>query len=200
MDTVPPTAARTKKKRKKATAPVAPAATSDNALTATPPPSTAPATKKGKLPGKKKSAKPIDLWTLRMWVLTTNLKKHCFVVIAHKQKWVASNAGTITGNVSNKPLSNCQWYQKGPFGKRSAPGIPEYMNLLPLEAFLHMMLRAQLALMLELANARLAAKEKQEMTRQKLLRWIGVCMLIASINFCGDRRKLWEGGGAPPLL
>ena len=25
---------------------------------------------------------------------------------------------------------------------------------------------------------------------------IGVCMLIASINFCGKRHKLWEGGGA----
>ncbi len=34
------------------------------------------------------------------------------------------------------------------------------------------------------------------MTRQELLRWIGVYMLIASINFHGDRCKLWEGGGA----
>jgi hypothetical protein len=66
----------------------------------------------------------------------------------------------------------------------------------PLEAFLHMMLPAQLVLMLELTNARLAAKEKWEMTHQELLRWISVCMLIASINFCGDHRKLWEGGSA----
>ena len=34
------------------------------------------------------------------------------------------------------------------------------------------------------------------MIRQELLQWIGVCMLIASINFRGNRRKLWEGGGA----
>jgi hypothetical protein len=34
------------------------------------------------------------------------------------------------------------------------------------------------------------------MTHQELLQWISVCMLIASINFRGDRHKLWEGGGA----
>jgi hypothetical protein len=33
------------------------------------------------------------------------------------------------------------------------------------------------------------------MTRQELLRWIGVCVLIAGINFRGRRRNLWEGGG-----
>jgi hypothetical protein len=59
-----------------------------------------------------------------------------------------------------------------------------------------MMPPVQLALVLELNNARLATKEKREMTRQELLRWIGVCMLITSINFHGDRHKLWEGGGA----
>ena len=34
------------------------------------------------------------------------------------------------------------------------------------------------------------------MIRQELLQWIGVCMLIASINFRGNCCKLWEGGGA----
>jgi hypothetical protein len=33
------------------------------------------------------------------------------------------------------------------------------------------------------------------MTRQELLRWIGVCVLIAGINFCGRRQYLWESGG-----
>ncbi len=47
-----------------------------------------------------------------------------------------------------------------------------------------------------MTNERLAAKAKKELTRQELLQWIGVCMLIASINFCCNRRKLWEGGGA----
>jgi hypothetical protein len=60
----------------------------------------------------------------------------------------------------------------------------------------HMMPLVQLALMLGLTNARLATKEKQEMTRKELLRWIGMCTLITSINFCGARCKLWEGGGA----
>ena len=59
-----------------------------------------------------------------------------------------------------------------------------------------MMLPAQLTLMLELTNERLFEKKRQEMTRQELLRWIGVCVLIASINFRGRGRNLWEGGGA----
>jgi hypothetical protein len=65
----------------------------------------------------------------------------------------------------------------------------------PLQAFLHMMPPAQLTLMLELTNERLVEKKRQQMTRQELLRWIGVCVLIAGINFCGRRRNLWEGGG-----
>ena len=59
-----------------------------------------------------------------------------------------------------------------------------------------MMPPEQLDLVLELTIERLAAKKKKELTRQELLRWIGVCMLIASINFHGKRRELWEGGGA----
>ena len=46
-----------------------------------------------------------------------------------------------------------------------------------------MMLPVQLALMLELTNGRLATKEMWEMTHQELLWWVGVCMLITSINF-----------------
>ena len=66
----------------------------------------------------------------------------------------------------------------------------------PLAAFFHMIPSEQLDLMFELTNERLAAKAKKELTRQELLQWIGVCMLIASINFCCNHRKLWEGGGA----
>jgi len=66
----------------------------------------------------------------------------------------------------------------------------------PLAAFVHMMPPEQLDLMLELTNERLAAKVKKELTRQELLQWIGVCVLIASINFRGNCCKLWEGGGA----
>ena len=59
----------------------------------------------------------------------------------------------------------------------------------PLAAFVHMMPPEQLDLVLELTIERLAAKKKKELTRQELLRWIGVCMLIASINFRGKCRK-----------
>jgi hypothetical protein len=54
-----------------------------------------------------------------------------------------------------------QWSHKGLFGERITPGNPEYDNMLPLQAFLHMMPPAQLVLMLELTKAKLAAKEKQ---------------------------------------
>ena len=32
-----------------------------------------------------------------------------------------------------------QWYQKGPFGKRIATGNPDFADMLPLAAFVHMM-------------------------------------------------------------
>ncbi len=188
MDASPHAIGKMKKKRKKVRTP-------DDALTAKPPP-TAPAAKKSKTTKKKKTAEPVDLLAMPMWVLTINTKKHHVVAIAHEQKMVASNVATITGDVANEPTLNYQWSHKGPFGKRIVPGNPEYGNMLPLQAFLHMMPPAQLALLLELTNVRLATKDKRKMTCQELLQWIGACVLNASINFWGDRHKLWEGGGA----
>ena len=174
----------------------APAAATDDTSTAMPMPSTAPTTKKGKTTGKKKSAKPINLRASPMWALMTNLAKHCVRAIAHEKKWVAGNAETITGNVADEPTSGRQWYQKGLSGERIALGNPDFADMSPLAAFVHMMPPEQLDLMLELTSKRLAAKAKKELTRQELLRWIGVCMLIASISFRSNRRKLWEGVGA----
>jgi hypothetical protein len=88
-------------------------AASDNALTATPTPSTAPTTKKGKTTGKKKAAKPIDLCMMPMWAKTTNGASHCVMAITNGQKWVVGNTVTINGDVADEPLSGCQWYQKG---------------------------------------------------------------------------------------
>ena len=167
----------------------------DNTLTTALPPPTTPATKKSKTTKKKKASKPVDLSVMPMWVSMNDMKKHCIVAITHEQKWVAGDAATITGDIANEPTSNHQWSHKGPFGKRIAPGNPAYNNMLSLQAYLHMMPLGQLTHILELTNVRLAPKEKQKMTHQKLLRWIGVCVLIASINFCGKCRKLWEGGG-----
>jgi len=188
IDAAPHAAARTKKRRKKTTPVAAPEAATDNASTATSMSSTAPIAKKGKMTGKnKKSSEPIDLRTSPMWVSTTDLSMHSVVAIAHEQKWVAGTAETITGNVTDKPTSDRQWYQKGPSSKRIAPGNPNFADMLPLAAFVHMMPPEQLDLVLELTIERLAAKKKNKLTRQELLRWIGVFMLIASINFrCRD--------------
>jgi hypothetical protein len=125
IDAAPHAATRTKKKRKKTTPVAAPAAITDNALTAMSTPSTAPTSKKGKTTGKNtKSAKPIDLRTSPMWVSTTDLSMHRVVAIAHEQKWVAGNAEMITGSVTDEPTSDRQWYQKGPSDERIAPGTP----------------------------------------------------------------------------
>jgi hypothetical protein len=156
MDAMPPAAARTKMKRKKAAAPAAPEAASDNASTVMPMPSTAPSTRMGKTTGKKKSAKPVNLCATPMWAKTTNGASHCIVAIAHGQKWVVGNATPINGDIANKPLSGCQWYQKGPSGKRIAPGNPDFADMLAINAFLHVMPPEQLVLVLEFTNKRLA--------------------------------------------
>ena len=96
---------------------------------------------------------------------------------------------TITGIVADEHTSIHQWCHKDPFGTRIAPGNPEYSIMSPLKAFLHMMPLAQLTLMLELTNERLVEKEKQEMTRQELLWWIGMCVLIASIKMTSMNKE-----------
>ena len=74
IDAAPHATARTKKRRKKTTHVAAPAAATNDALTATSMPSPAPTAKTGKTTGKnKKSSEPIDLWTSPMWVSTTDL-------------------------------------------------------------------------------------------------------------------------------
>jgi hypothetical protein len=119
---VPSAIARTKKKRKKAAALAVPAAASNNTSAATPMPSTTAATKKGKKTGKKKSAKPVNLRATPMWAKSTDGTSHCVVAIPHGQKWVVGNAATMNGDIADKPLSDRQCYQKGPSGKRIAPG------------------------------------------------------------------------------
>ncbi len=107
MDAMPPAAARTKMKRKKAAAPAAPEAASDSASTVMPMPSAAPSTRMGKTTGKKKATKPVNLCATPMWANATNGACHCIVAIAHGQKWVVGNATPINGNIANKPLSGC---------------------------------------------------------------------------------------------
>jgi hypothetical protein len=85
--------------------------------------------KEGKMTIKKKAAKPIDLHAIPMWTKMTNGASHCIVAIAHGQKWVGINAMTINGNIANEPLSGCQWYQKGPSGKRIVPGNPDFAHM-----------------------------------------------------------------------
>jgi hypothetical protein len=54
------------------------------------------------------------------------------MAIAHKQKWVAGVALAITGDVAKEHASTNQWCHKDLFGKRIAPGDPQYANMLPL--------------------------------------------------------------------
>ncbi len=78
----------------------------------------APAGKKSKATKKKKAAKPVNLRALPMWVLTTDLKKHRNVAIAHEKKWVIGNADTITGDIANEPSSK-HHHKKGRLARGS---------------------------------------------------------------------------------
>jgi hypothetical protein len=188
-----------KRKKKKNAAPTAtPAAATDDTSAATPMPSTALATKKSKTTNKKKATNPIDLIETPMYVITNDDKKRRVVAISLGRKWVIGNSEMITGNVANEPSANHWWYQKGPNGNKIAPGNRAFEDITPLKAFLHMMPPEQLTLMLELTNERLMEKGKQELTRQELLQWLGVCILIGSINFCGTAASSGSAAVLPP--
>jgi hypothetical protein len=60
----------------------------------------------------------------------TNGASHCVVAIAHGQKWAVGNAAIIKEYSANKPLSGCQWYQKGPFGVRIARELHQAIRTL----------------------------------------------------------------------
>ena len=134
------------------------------------------------------SEEPIDLAEHPFYVDVQdndfNVLCHRVVTISHKSKWFIGNNQTITGDVSREPTSEHQWSHKGPSGERISPDNPHHKDMLPLYTFLHMMPPKQLQLMLQLANERLAANNEQELTMQELLRWIGVCVLISTTNFC----------------
>ncbi len=93
-------------------------------------PSTAPAMKKGKMTGKKKAAKPVNLCAMPMWAKMTNNPSHCVMAIAHRQKWVVGNTTTINGDIANGPLSSCKWYQKGPSSKTIVLGNLDFADML----------------------------------------------------------------------
>jgi hypothetical protein len=65
-----------------------------------------------------------------MWANITDGASHHVVAITHGQKWVVSNVATINGDIANKPLSSCQWHQKGPSGKRIVLGNPDFADML----------------------------------------------------------------------
>ncbi len=71
-----------------------------------------------------------DLHAMPMWTKTNNGASHRVVAIAHEQKWVFSNAATINGEVADKPLPSCQWYQKGPSIEKIAPDNLDFADML----------------------------------------------------------------------
>lgn len=170
-----------------------------------PPPPPAPSRSRMMTTGKRKSAEPVDLRATPLYSVDTECTRHRIVAISHERTWVAGDAKTIIGDIAGEPSpSNRRWYHIGPTGERIGPNDRDFEDMSVLEAFLHMMPPEQLDHMLRLTNERLAADEQPQLVRQELLRWIGVCTLISTINFRGARRHLWEGGGAtskylPPI-
>jgi hypothetical protein len=162
---VPPaakTATKTKRKRRK----TAQAAVQDDTLAAPPPPPPPPPSRLKS----RRTAKPVNLRATPLYSVTTDTTRHCIVAIAHERRWVNGNAETIMGDVASKPSSNRPWSQTGPIGEKIGPGNPDFEDMSVLEAFLRMMPPEQLALVLQLINKRLAAKEKKIMLRLKVVK------------------------------
>jgi hypothetical protein len=125
------------------------------------------------------------------------------VAIAHERAWVARNPDTIRGNVTSGSTYNIQWYHIGPTGERIGPSDREFQDMFILESFLHMMPPKQLQHILQLTNVRLVASDRQQLTRQELLRFIGVCTLILTINFRGatfGRAAIPSPNSSPPPI
>jgi hypothetical protein len=161
---VPPaamTAMKTKRKRRK----TAQAAAQDDTLAVPLPPPPPPPSR----PKSRRTAKPVNLRATPLYSVTTDTTRHRIVAIAHEQRWVNGNAETITGDVASEPSSNWPWSQTGPTGEKIGPGNPDFEDMSILEAFLRMMPPEQLALVQQLTNERLAAKEKRASQNRKRL-------------------------------
>ena len=144
---------------------------------------------------KKTSSKDvtINLTETPMHVETHNMKSHRVVAIANGRKWVDGNAQTIFGDVA-KSVDRTRWYQKTCTGEKVYPGNAAFTDMSCLEAFQHMMPPDQINLILELTSKNLVEKNKNEITRGELFRFIGVCMLMSISNYKGERRLLWGEG------
>jgi hypothetical protein len=166
---VPPaatTATKTKRKRRKTVQ----AAAQDDTLAAPLPPPPPPPPPPPSRPKSRRTAKPVNLRAMPLYSVTTDTTRHGIVAIAHEQRWVNGNTKTITSDVASKPSSNRPWSQTGPTGEKIGPGNPDFEDMSVLEAFLRMMPLEQLALVLQLTNERLAAKEKRIMLRLKVVK------------------------------
>jgi len=143
----------------------------------------------------KKNSKdaPINLTETHIYVETKDEKKHRVVAIANGRKWVNGNAQTIVGDVA-KSVDPTRWYQKTCTGEKVYPGNAAFEDMSCLEAFQHMMPPDQINLILELTSKNLVEKDKKEITRGELFRFIGVCMLMALYDYKGERRLLWGEG------
>jgi len=143
----------------------------------------------------KKNSKdaPINLTETLTYVETKDEKKHRVVAIANGRKWVDGNARTIVGDVA-KSVDPTRWYQKTRSGEKAYPGNAAFEDMSCLEAFQHMMPPDQINLILELTSKNLVEKDKKEITRGELFRFIGVCMLMALYDYKGERRLLWGEG------
>ena len=111
-------------------------------------------------------------------------------------KWVDANAATVgTGNdgVNKKPVER-QWYQLNPFNEKVCDKNDQFLDMSRLESFLLMMPPAQLQKMLDLTNANLQKNGRTELTKQELIKFLGVCLLMTRFDMPGRKRDFWGGG------
>ncbi|KAL9183975.1 hypothetical protein ACHAXT_002061 [Thalassiosira profunda] len=120
--------------------------------------------------------------------------KHRVVSINHGTKWTAASSQTVYGDVVKTPPSML-WYQMTPLGDKVGPGARDFESMTRLDAFLLMFPPAQLDLLQKLTEEKLRAKNPDDrLTKQELIKFFGICLLITRTNYSGDRHGLWDGG------
>ncbi|KAL9179705.1 hypothetical protein ACHAXT_008995 [Thalassiosira profunda] len=120
--------------------------------------------------------------------------QHRVVSINHGTKWTAASSQTVYGDVVKTPPS-MPWYQMTPLGDKVGPGARDFESMSRLDAFLLMFPPAQLDLVQKLTEEKLRAKNPEDrLTKQELIKFFGICLLITRTNYSGDRHGLWDGG------
>lgn len=138
--------------------------------------------------GGRQQQQPHDLVNNPITVEHASGSKHNVVAMNPNpdgREWVVADNDCVQGDITGGPPV-ISWYQKGPLGDKVCPNNPQFngdtRKMSRLEALLLMWPPQHLELVLELTNKNLTAAGKPEMTKQELVKWLGLCLLITRVR------------------